>query len=60
MVVKQILVALSNIIKEVFLLDCFKSVFVSNRFQPLGEIVPHSATRIQMTGCEKIITRSGK
>ena len=60
MVVKQILVALSNIIKEVLLQGCFKSVFVGNRFQPLGEIVPHSATRIQKTGFERIVPQSRK
>ena len=53
MVVKQILVtSLSS--------GLFKNVFVSNRFQPLGEIVPDSATRIQKTGFEKNIPRSRK
>ena len=60
MVVKQILVALSNIIKEVFLQGCFKSVLVSNRFQLLGQIVPHKATRIQKTGFKKTIPQSRK
>ena len=60
MVLKQILVDLSNIIEEEFLQGCFKSVFVGNRFQPLGEIVPRSATRIQKTGFEKIVPRSRK
>ena len=58
MVVKQILVTLSNIIEEVFLQGCFKGVFVSNGFQPLGDIVPNSATRIQKTRFELIIPRS--
>ena len=32
-------------------------VFVSNRFQSVGDIVPDSATRIKMTGFEKIFGR---